>query len=86
MWDMTDRSFMQALRKDPDLEGHVYLAQMFKEGRVPASVLCNAKAIYAWFKTYCSLEAPVNLQELCAYLQQKLRSPGMSFPKILSYT
>jgi hypothetical protein len=54
----------QALRKDPDLEGHIFLAQIFNSDRVPASVLCNAKAMCEWFKTYCSPSALVNPQDM----------------------
>jgi hypothetical protein len=45
---------------------------MFKEGQLPGTVLCSAKGMYAWFKTYKSCNEPVNLQTMWTTLKQKL--------------
>lgn len=59
----SDRAFsiqpcicMQALHRDLDLMGQVWLSEMYAGGRLPAAVLCKARKLFAWFKTY---DAPV---------------------------
>ena len=42
---------LQALRKDLDLQGQVWLAELYNGGRLPVSVLCNVEKLCAWFKT-----------------------------------
>jgi hypothetical protein len=43
---------MQALHRDLDLMGQVWLSELYAEGRLPAAVLCKARKLFAWFKTY----------------------------------
>lgn len=41
---------LQDLDKDAFLEGHVWLVQDYKEGRIPATVLCNVRSMVKYFK------------------------------------
>ena len=38
--------------RDADLRGHVWLALLYSDGQLPATTLCNAKAVSRWYRDY----------------------------------
>ena len=43
---------MQGMLRDADLRGHVWLALLYSDGQLPATTLCNAKAVSRWYRDY----------------------------------
>ena len=76
---------VQALHRDLDLQGQVWLAERHADGRLPAAVLCNARKVYAWFKTYDppAADSPHQMWvRICEALQRPARQPGAGPPEV----
>ena len=74
---------MQGLRKEPELEGHLLLAQKYSQGWLPIQILAIARPITQWInkritKAFLSPEAFLRLiTEQMA--QETMPSGGCSF-------
>ncbi|CAL5219745.1 g1644 [Coccomyxa viridis] len=53
LWTAICSSFTpEGMLRDADLRGHVWLALLYSDGQLPATTLCNAKAVSRWYRNY----------------------------------
>lgn len=55
-----------------DMEGHVWLAQGHKQGGIPATILCNARSVLKFFKTWQPASCAGDLQAMAYQIRSML--------------
>ena len=67
---------LQGLRKEPEVEGNLILAQKYDDGWLPIQHLLQSRAVMTWLKQ--QPDAPLqDIEALTGVLQQQLRTEGM---------
>ncbi len=78
---------VQGLRKEPELEGHVLLAQKYSDGWIPIQMLAIARPVTQWISKHAKV-SPLSTEGLLQFLVEHLRqevmtSTGVSYLEIM---
>jgi hypothetical protein len=73
-----DHLDLQALRKDPDLEGNLVMAQKYNSGWMPRALLAKSKFVSRWYKERA--KQPHDVMHICKTLIPLLQAELADMP------
>jgi hypothetical protein len=73
-----DHLNLQALRKDPDLEGNLVMAQKYNSGWLPRALLAKSKFVSRWYKERA--KQPHGVMHICKTLIPLLQAELADMP------